>query len=245
MVFWSLPGARPSPRSMRPGWRVSRVPYCSAMVSGAWLGSMTPPAPSRMRLVCAATWAMSTLVADEAMVGMLWCSAYQIRRYPHSSACWARVTLASRLSPAVSPVPMCARSRMESGTDMAVRALSSWGQNRCREGASRHVWSTTAAPGGLFPPSAARSRCRRGLPAGAAPGSAQSEDRSFPLPGEGVGDVLEDDERTGDGQQAHLGDPAGRDHAVEFQGERFGRVVPRRHPDVVTASGGGVLAEVH
>ncbi|MNR13423.1 hypothetical protein D3C85_1298300 [compost metagenome] len=31
----SLPGARPRPRSMRPGYRVSSVPNCSAMISGA------------------------------------------------------------------------------------------------------------------------------------------------------------------------------------------------------------------
>jgi len=38
-----------------------------------------PPAPRRMRSVCAATCAMRTLVADEAIDGMLWCSAYQMR----------------------------------------------------------------------------------------------------------------------------------------------------------------------
>ena len=52
---------------MRPGYIASRVPNCSAMVSGEWLGSMTPPAPSRIVLVCAPTWAMSTLVADDAI----------------------------------------------------------------------------------------------------------------------------------------------------------------------------------
>jgi hypothetical protein len=40
---------------------------------------MIPPEPSRIELVCAPTWAIRTLVADEAMVGMLWCSAYQTR----------------------------------------------------------------------------------------------------------------------------------------------------------------------
>ena len=64
---------------MRPGYIASRVPNCSAMVSGAWLGSMTPPAPSRIVLVCAPTWAISTLVAEDAIDGMLWCSAYQTR----------------------------------------------------------------------------------------------------------------------------------------------------------------------
>ena len=40
---------------------------------------MMPPAPSRIVEVCAATWAMSTLVADDAIAAMLWCSAYQTR----------------------------------------------------------------------------------------------------------------------------------------------------------------------
>ena len=79
IVFWSLPGARPRPRSMRPGYIASRVPNCSAMVSGEWLGSMTPPAPSRIVEVCAPTCEISTLVAEDAMRGMLWCSAYQTR----------------------------------------------------------------------------------------------------------------------------------------------------------------------
>ena len=56
------------------------MPNCSAMVSGEWFGSIMPPAPSRMLEVWAATWAISTLVADEAIADMLWCSAYQIRR---------------------------------------------------------------------------------------------------------------------------------------------------------------------
>ncbi|MEJ0042602.1 MAG: hypothetical protein WDM81_10470 [Rhizomicrobium sp.] len=30
-VNWSVPGARPSPRSMRPGKSRARVPNCSAM----------------------------------------------------------------------------------------------------------------------------------------------------------------------------------------------------------------------
>ena len=79
IVFWSDPGARPRPRSIRPGYIASSVPNCSAIVSGEWLGSITPPAPSRIVRVCAPTWAMSTLVADDAIVGMLWCSAYQTR----------------------------------------------------------------------------------------------------------------------------------------------------------------------
>ncbi|SIN40048.1 Uncharacterised protein [Mycobacteroides abscessus subsp. abscessus] len=64
---------------MRPGCSVSSVPNCSAICSGEWLGSMMPPAPSRMVEVCVATCAMRTLVAEEAMERMLWCSAYQTR----------------------------------------------------------------------------------------------------------------------------------------------------------------------
>ena len=74
------------------------VPNCSAISSGAWFGSITPPAPSRIVRVCAPTCAISTLVAEEAMLAMLWCSAYQTRRYPSSSARWASATLFAKLS---------------------------------------------------------------------------------------------------------------------------------------------------
>jgi hypothetical protein len=56
---------------MRPGWSVSRVPNCSAIVSGAWFGSMTPPAPTLIVRVFAAMCAIRTLVAEEAMLFML------------------------------------------------------------------------------------------------------------------------------------------------------------------------------
>ncbi len=56
------------------------MPNCSAMASGEWFGNMMPPEPRRIVLVCAATWAISTAVADEAMEPMVWCSAYQTRR---------------------------------------------------------------------------------------------------------------------------------------------------------------------
>src|SRR4029450_4408886 len=46
---WSVPGARPRPRSMRPGNSASSVPNCSATCSGGWFGSMMPPARVRMR----------------------------------------------------------------------------------------------------------------------------------------------------------------------------------------------------
>ena len=47
------------------------------MISGAWFGSMMPPAPKRIWLVAAATCASATAVAALAMPGMLWCSAIQ------------------------------------------------------------------------------------------------------------------------------------------------------------------------
>jgi hypothetical protein len=40
---------------------------------------MTPPAPTRMVLVCAAMWPTTTAVAALAMPSMLWCSATQKR----------------------------------------------------------------------------------------------------------------------------------------------------------------------
>ena len=44
----SDPGARPIPRSIRPGAAASNRANCSATASGAWLGSITPPEPSRI-----------------------------------------------------------------------------------------------------------------------------------------------------------------------------------------------------
>src|SRR3989442_9694694 len=81
---------------------------------------MIPPAPSRMRSVLAATWAMSTLVADDAIDGMLWCSAYQIRWNPSVSACCASTTVASRLSRTVCWSATIARSRMDNWSVIGV-----------------------------------------------------------------------------------------------------------------------------
>ena len=64
---------------MRPGWSVARVPNCSAITSGEWFGSITPPAPSRIDSVWSAMWPIRTAVAEEAIEAMLWCSAYQTR----------------------------------------------------------------------------------------------------------------------------------------------------------------------
>jgi hypothetical protein len=65
---------------MRPGNSRSSVPNCSAMMIGAWFGSMIPPAPTRMLSDPAAIWAIAIEVAALAMPGILWCSATQKRR---------------------------------------------------------------------------------------------------------------------------------------------------------------------
>ena len=62
---------------MRPGYSVASVPNCSAITSGAWFGSMMPPAPTRIVVVAAATCEMTREVAALAMPGMLWCSVAQ------------------------------------------------------------------------------------------------------------------------------------------------------------------------
>jgi hypothetical protein len=78
-VIWSVPGARPIPRSIRPGCSASSIPNCSATTSGGWLGSITPPAPIRIRSVLAARVAARTAGEELAIPGMLWCSATQWR----------------------------------------------------------------------------------------------------------------------------------------------------------------------
>ena len=115
-VTWSVPGARPMPRSIRPGWSASSMPNCSATTSETWLGSITPPEPTRMVVVASAMWPISTGGAELAMPGMLWCSATQNRRYPSRSACWARSIVARRASPAVPPSGTGARSSTDRGT---------------------------------------------------------------------------------------------------------------------------------
>ena len=86
-VCWSVPGALPSPRSMRSGNNVARVPNCSAITIGEWFGNIMPPAPIRIVLVPPATWQMQTAVAALAMPARLWCSASQKRVKPAASAC--------------------------------------------------------------------------------------------------------------------------------------------------------------
>ncbi len=47
------------------------MPNCSATMSGAWFGSMIPPAPTRIVDVPAATWPITTAVAALAIPGLL------------------------------------------------------------------------------------------------------------------------------------------------------------------------------
>ncbi|MNI91706.1 hypothetical protein D3C73_1494110 [compost metagenome] len=65
---------------MRPGAMASSAANCSATMSGAWLGSITPPEPRRMREVRVAAAAISTGGVVDATDGMLWCAANQYRR---------------------------------------------------------------------------------------------------------------------------------------------------------------------
>ena len=56
---------------MRPGYSDASVPNCSAITSGAWFGSMTPPEPTRIVFVPPAMWPITTDVAALAMPVML------------------------------------------------------------------------------------------------------------------------------------------------------------------------------
>ena len=78
-VSWSVPGARPSPRSMRPGWSISRVLNHSATFRGEWLGSMIPAAPTRIPVVAPAMWAMRISGELLPRPTKLWCSEIQNR----------------------------------------------------------------------------------------------------------------------------------------------------------------------
>jgi len=62
---------------MRPGKAASSSANCSATTSGAWLGSITPPEPTRIRSVAAASAAIATGGLVEATDSVLWCSASQ------------------------------------------------------------------------------------------------------------------------------------------------------------------------
>ena len=115
-VIGSVPGARPIPRSIRPGCSASNSANCSAIARGAWLGSITPPEPIRIASVAAARCAISTLGVVLATVGMLWCSATQKRRNPRWSACRASRVVSARASADDPPARTTAKSSTESGT---------------------------------------------------------------------------------------------------------------------------------
>ena len=55
---------------MRSPCNATRVPNCSATTSDEWLGSITPPEPTRMRDVAAAIAAISTAGAELATASM-------------------------------------------------------------------------------------------------------------------------------------------------------------------------------
>ena len=65
------------PRSTRPGKAASSSAICSATTNGAWLGSITPPEPTRMREVTEAISPIGSGGLVAATAGMLWCSATQ------------------------------------------------------------------------------------------------------------------------------------------------------------------------
>src|SRR5690606_9971699 len=61
----------------------------STTFRGAWFGNMIPPAPSRMRSVWLATWAIMISGEPLERLAALWCSANQTRSYPSDSATFA------------------------------------------------------------------------------------------------------------------------------------------------------------
>ncbi len=115
-VAGSVPGARPMPRSIRPGCNASSNANCSAIANGAWLGSITPPDPTLMRSVRAARWAIRTAGEVLATVAMLWCSATQNRVMPSRSAACASVTVWASACDESPPSRTTERSRTDNAT---------------------------------------------------------------------------------------------------------------------------------
>src|SRR5690625_4534764 len=118
-VIWSVPGARPSPRSIRLPCMFASVPYCSAAISGERFGNITPPEPTRIRSVTVAAWEISSAVELAARFGGGRCSANHNRPTPKRSARRADFLETWMASRAVDPSEMETRSRMLSGTDHA------------------------------------------------------------------------------------------------------------------------------
>ncbi|OIQ63119.1 hypothetical protein GALL_553430 [mine drainage metagenome] len=168
-VSGSAPGARPIPRSMRPGWRASSIANCSPTTRAGWLGSMTPPDPTRMRSVRAARCAIRTAGEVEATAGIEWCSATQNLAYPSSSARRASAVVAARASWLVPPSLTVARSRTESGT----RGVVTPGQRTGPLDPSRAVDSTFPRP------------FRRPIPHPCTSGAYHRRVRDVPVAGQG------------------------------------------------------------
>ena len=79
-VMGSAPGARPMPRSIRPGCSASSIANCSATTSVGWLGSITPPEPTRIAVGRRGEVREQHAAGDvEATAGIAWCSATQNR----------------------------------------------------------------------------------------------------------------------------------------------------------------------
>jgi hypothetical protein len=238
---------------MRPGNRAARVPNCSAITSGAWLGSMTPPDPTRMVAVPAATCPTTTAVAALATPGMLWCSATQNRRYPRRSARRARSSVLRRDSAAVPPARMGDRSRTDRGRSGTVVITT---QKGCRHPGippGRQI----CHPGRGGPPinSTSPSGWRAGPPPLSPPDVAPSHGSAVPAAGvvhacrpvgrgAGVGTATS---RPGSpAADAPGGRPAARPDrpgAGRRRGRGRGRPAPGRRPAVGADAGGpGVVA---
>ena len=79
-MFWSEPGRAAEAEVDAPGMHGLERAELLGDHERRVVREHDPAGPEADVAVCAATWAMSTLVAEDAIVAMLWCSAYQIRR---------------------------------------------------------------------------------------------------------------------------------------------------------------------
>ena len=124
------------------------MPNCSATTRGAWLGSITPPDPTRIVDVASARAPTSTGGAELAIPGMLWCSATQCRVKPHASARTTRSRLLRSAWPADEPLAMGDRSSTDSGTGCGTGGDASTIVEHPRDPVSSPPASPVAARGG-------------------------------------------------------------------------------------------------
>ena len=116
-VNGSVPGARPRPRSIRPGCSASSVANCSATTRGAWLGSMTPPAPT-----LSAGGGVGQVTDEDGRCRTGHRRHPVVLGHPHPSVAealrppTARRVVSASASAGVDPRVTVARSRTESGT---------------------------------------------------------------------------------------------------------------------------------